>query len=321
MQAARTPVPDAPPQDAAPATSAGTARRVQLIINARSGLARHEQLGERARAFFQTRGIETNVDLVHSGSQLRRVLERSGNGDYDVVIAAGGDGTISTVASTVADTGRALGIIPVGTFNFFAQRLGVPLDIDQALGVIADGRVERITVGEVNGRIFINNSSIGLYPTVLRQREATYRRVGRSQMAAYLSAAVALARSPAHMDLELVVDGAGLSRTTPLLFVGVNAQQLDAFGMKGVDCIKAGRLAMYITQPLGAPRLWKLGLSGLIKGFGDVPDLETVCGTEAVVTARRKRIRVAIDGELVRLHAPLRYRSRPDALPVIVPAS
>jgi hypothetical protein len=124
-------------EDATPPTSAETVASVHLIINARSGAARHAQLGERARAYLQTRGIDTHVDLVHSGPQLHRVLERSGNGDHDVVIAAGGDGTISTVASAVVDSGRVLGILPVGTFNYFAQRLGVPLDIDQALGVIA----------------------------------------------------------------------------------------------------------------------------------------------------------------------------------------
>jgi diacylglycerol kinase family enzyme len=318
MQVARTPLHDTP-EPPLP-TSAARARRVHLIVNARSGLARHRDFGDRARAFFQARGIQAHVDVAHSGAQLQKAIQRSAGDPHDVVVAAGGDGTISAVAGAVVGTGQALGVVPLGTFNYFAQRLGVPLDVERALGVIAGGRVGAVTVGEVNGQVFLNNSSIGLYPTVLRQRETTYRRVGRSQIAAYLSAAVVLARPPAHMTLELVVDGVNLARRSPLLFVGANAHQLDAFGLNGTECVKAGQLAMYITQPLGTRRLWTLALGGFVKGFSDVPDLETLCGAEAVVTTRAKRIRVAVDGEIVRLHAPLRYRSRPDALRVMVPA-
>ena len=319
MQAARTPVRETTPDRLAP-TSSAPARRVHLIINARSGLARHEPLGERARGYFLARGIQPQVDVVQSAEQLHDAIRRSASGPSDIVVAAGGDGTISAVATTAVETGKVLGVLPLGTFNYFAHRLGVPVETDRALGVIAGGRVHTVSVGEVNGHIFLNNSSIGLYPTVLRQRESTYRRIGRSQMASYLSAAVALARPPAQMTLELAIDGVPLSRTSPLLFVGTNAHQLDAFGMKGTECVDAGLLAMYITQPLGARGLWTLALSGLIKGFGDMPDLETLCAREAVVTTRRKRIRVAVDGEILRLHSPLRYRSRADALRVMVPA-
>ena len=266
------------------------------------------------------RGIHTQIDVAGSGQELEDVIRRSAGGRHDIVVAAGGDGTISAVAAAVIDTGQVLGIIPLGTFNYFAHRLGVPLDHEQALGVLVDGRVRTVTVGEVNGHTFLNNSSIGLYPAALRRRESTYRRIGRSQIAAYLSAVAILARPPSHMTLELDIDGTRLSRRSPLLFVGINPHQLEAFGMNGVECVDAGRLAMYITQPLGARRLWTLAIGGLISGFGDVPDLETLCGAEAIVTTRSPRVRVAVDGEIVRLRSPLRYRSRPDALRVMVPA-
>jgi len=319
MQTARTPVGETTPDRSAPPTSAARGRRIHLIINARSGLARHEPLGDRARSYFLARGIQAQVDVVHSAEQLKAAVGRSASNSSDIVVAAGGDGTISAVATAVVDAGKVLGVLPLGTFNYFAHHIGVPLEPERALSVIAGGRVRSVSVGEVNGHIFLNNSSIGLYPEVLRRRETTYRRIGRSQMAAYLSAALALARQPTHLTLELAIDGTSLSRTSPLLFVGTNAHQLDTFGMNGIGCVDAGLLAMYITQPLAARRLWTLALSGLIRGFGDRPDLETLCGAEAVVTTRRKRIRVAVDGEIVRLHSPLRYRSRPGALRVMVP--
>jgi diacylglycerol kinase family enzyme len=319
MQAAR---PSRADTDAGeePSTSTAPPRRLHLIINAGSGLARHAAFGDRARAYLRARGIQTRVDVAGSGEDLHDIVSRSAGDRHDIVVAAGGDGTISAVASAIIDTGQVLGVIPLGTFNYFAQRLGVPLDPEHALGVIASGRIRTVTVGEVNGHIFLNNSSIGLYPAVLRHRESTYRRFGRGQLLAYLSAAVTLARPPAHMTLELDVDGTGLSRRSPLLFVGTNPHQLGSFGLNGIECVNAGQLAMYITQPLGARRLWTLALGGLLNGFGDVPDLETLCGDQAVVTTRRPRVRVAIDGEIVRLRGPLRYRSRPDALRVLVPA-
>jgi diacylglycerol kinase family enzyme len=319
MQAARPSSADTDTSETL-ATSTAPARRLHLIINAGSGLARHEAFGHRARAYLLARGIQTDVDVAGSGEELHDIVARSAGDRHDIVVAAGGDGTISAVASAIIDTGQLLGVIPLGTFNYFAHRLGVPLDPERALGVIASGRIRAVTVGDVNGRIFLNNSSIGLYPTVLRQRESTYRRFGRGQALAYLSAAVALARPPAHMSLGLAVDGTTLSRRSPLLFVGINPHQLESFGLNGVECVNAGQLALYVTQPLGARRLWTVALGGLVKGFGDVPDLETLCGDDAIVTTRRSRVRVAIDGEIVRLRGPLRYRSRHEALRVLVPA-
>ena len=320
MQTAPTPTRETEPKHSATLTSNASVRHVHLIINARSGLARHEPLAERARAYFLARGIQPQVIVVRTAEQLQAAVQGSANSNSDILAAAGGDGTIAAVAATAIETGKVLGVLPLGTFNYFAQRLGVPLEPEEALHVIASGRVQAVTVGDVNGRIFLNNSSIGLYPTVLRQRETTYRRIGRSRMASYLSAALALARPPSPLTLDLTIDGVPLSRTSPLLFVGANDRQLDAFGLQGTGCIDSGLLAMFITQPLDRRRLWALALSGLIQGFRDSAQLEGLCAAEAVVTTRRKRIRVAVDGEIIRLRSPLRYRSRPDALRVLVPS-
>jgi diacylglycerol kinase family enzyme len=254
---------------------------------ARSGLARHEPLGELARKYFLARGMQPCVVVVESAEQLHAAARQAADSSSDSVVAAGGDGTIAAVAATVIDSGHVLGVLPLGTFNYFAQRLGVPLELEQALSVIVGGRIQAVTVGDVNGHIFLNNSSIGLYPTVIRQRESAYRRIGRSRMASYLSAALTLARPPVSLTLDLAIDGVPMSRTSPLLFVGVNERQLDAFGLQGTGCINCGRLAMFITQPIGTRRLWTLAMSGFIKGFGDSPQLEALCAAEAVITTRR----------------------------------
>lgn len=298
------------------------ARRVDVIINMGSGTPGKEAAAERVTEYLTSRGMEARVELVRTPDGLPAAVERAAAGDAEIVVAGGGDGTIATVASGVLDTPKVLGVLPLGTFNYFAQRIGVPLDLDGALEVIAAGTTSKaMSVGEVNGRVFLNNSSIGLYPAVLKQRETTYRRIGRSQAAAYLSAAFVLIQPPAFLNLQLTADGTPLVRRTPLLFVGCNPHQMATFGIPGYECIEDGRLAMYITRPMSAPQFWRLALRGLFRGLYGAKELEILCARELQVTLRRKRVRVAMDGEIVRLQSPLRYRLRENALRVLTAAA
>lgn len=292
--------------------------RVEVIVNVRSGAPGKEAAAERASTYLSACGIDARVHLIRSPRDLSTTARRSAESDAQIVVAGGGDGTIATVASALLDSGKVFGVLPLGTFNYFARRLGVPLDLDAALGVIAASTAIRsIGVGEVNGRMFLNNASIGLYPAVLKQRESTYRRFGRSQAVAYLSVASVMVSPPGFLDLELTADGEDLARRTPLLFVGVNPHQLATFGIPGYECVEDGRLAAYITRPLSVPQLWRLGLRGLLRGLHGTDALEVVCAGELLVHVRRRRVRVAMDGEVARLRSPLRFRLRENALQVL----
>ena len=291
-------------------------RRAHVIVNARSGTITSDA-SERIERHLAGAGWHARIDVARTAPQLIRAADAAASGDADVIVAAGGDGTIATCAAAAVDTGRRFGVLPLGTFNYFAQRLGIPTGLDEALVVLTTGTPRPIGVGDVNGRIFLNNSGIGLYPAVLRQREQTYRRVGRSQIAAYASAALALMKPRALLNLQMRVDGEPLSRRTPLLFVGANPAQLAAFDIPGEPCLASGRLVVYITQPLSPVRLLTLAVRTFIRGLHGAGELEVVCGREVVVTLRRARVRIALDGEIVRLQAPLRYRFREAALQVI----
>jgi diacylglycerol kinase family enzyme len=304
--------------DLLPATAPQRARRVAVIINARSGLPGKDLVARHIEEHLAGAGLEADVHVVQSPRELPDAAARAANSDADVVVAGGGDGTIATIARELLDTQKVLGVLPLGTFNYFAQRVAVPLDLDAALATIAVGATAAVSVGEVNGRVFLNNSSIGLYPAVLKQRETTYRRVGRSQAAAYLSVALVLMQPPAFMNLQLTVDGLPLARRTPLLFVGVNPHQMASFGIPGYECLNDGRLALYLTRPMGPTRLAQLAVRGFWRGLHGSEDLEVVAAREIVVTLRRGRVRVAMDGEIAKLRTPLRYRFRDDALRVIV---
>ena len=291
---------------------------VDVIINARSGAHDKEAAASRIREYLSSRGIVARVQLIRTPADIPAAAERAARGDAEVVVAGGGDGTIAAVATGVIDTSKPLGVLPLGTFNYFARRIGVPLELDDALEVIAGGGVTRaVSVGDVNGHVFLNNSSIGLYPAILKQRETTYRRFGRSQAAAYLSGAFVMLRPPAFLQLEVTADGNPIARETPLLFVGVNPHQMAEFAIPGYECVNDGRLAIYVTRPLSAGQLWRLGLRGFFRGLHGASELEVMCVRDLQVGVKRKRVRVAMDGEIMRLRSPLRYRLREDALRVL----
>ena len=300
-------------------STGSAARRITAIVNTRSGAADHDEAAARIEDALRATGAQVVMRVIRDPDALHAAAAEAAAGDADVVVAGGGDGTIGAVAARVAGTRKSLGVLPLGTFNYFARRFGIPLDLEGALAVIAEGQPVRVGVGEVNGRVFLNNSSIGLYPSVLRKRESTYSRVGRSRAIAYLSATSVLLRPPRALRLELTADGQTLARRTPLLFVGANPHQLQEFKVPVASCAEEGQLAVCITRPVAALQFWRLAIRGLVRGLEDADEIEVVCARELVVNVRKRRVRVAMDGEIARLAPPLRYRFLPDALQVLAP--
>jgi diacylglycerol kinase family enzyme len=297
-----------------------TRRRVAVVINHRSGSgpSGKDEIARRVEESFSARGVEVDVELAHTDTDLMAACGRAAIGRADTVVAAGGDGTIAAVAATLVNTDKLLGVLPLGTFNYFARALGVPLELEEAVDVVAAGVPKPADIGEVNGRLFLNNSSLGLYPTVLQHREAAYRKLGRSRWASYLSVAFALARPPSLMRIQLAMDGVPFPRRTPLVFVGINADQLDSFSIPGKTCLGSRRLAVCVIRPLQMLELWRLGIRAFVRGLDGSSELEVVCARELQITMRPKRVRVALDGEIVILQTPLHYRLRSAALRVLV---
>lgn len=293
---------------------------MELILNSGAGTTDKNALAESIATYLAGRQIEARVVVARGGPDLVSKAASAAAGNADVVVAGGGDGTILTVARHLVGTDKALGVLPLGTFNYFARNLELPLDLESALAVLADGQVRQVDVGEVNGEIFLNNSSIGLYPAVLIHRERTYRKLWRSQLLAYASVALVLLRPPAFLNLTVTADGALLSRRTPLLFVGTNAHQMESFAIAGRECLASGRLTFYVTKPMGALAMLRLSLRALIRGLGGAEEFETLCAGELLVGMRWRRVRVAMDGELRVLETPLKYRLRRGALRVVAPA-
>jgi diacylglycerol kinase family enzyme len=294
---------------------------VEVIINARSGAGDNEALSRRVGEILTAAGVEARVSLARGGAEVVELARRAARGDAQVVAAGGGDGTINAVASELVGTDKVLGVLPLGTFNYFARNLGIPLDAEAAARNLIEGGIVGADVGEVNGQLFLVNASLGLYPRILRQREQEYRRWGRSRIAAYYSVLRAVLRPVRILRLRLMAAGRdGEMRRTPLIFVCSNAYQMREINVAGVSCADEGKLAVYITRPTGRLGLVWLAALTFLRRLDAGRDLEVLCLDEAVISARREKLRLAIDGEIKVLTTPLNVRLRRGALKVIAPA-
>jgi diacylglycerol kinase family enzyme len=236
------------------------------------------------------------------------------------VVAGGGDGTISSVAAMLVGTGRPLGVLPLGTLNHFAKDLRIPLSLEEAARNVCEGREVAVDVGEVNGRIFVNNSSLGLYPRIVHRREKLQEREGSGKWAAFVRASLAVLRRYPFLYVRLDADGQRIVRKTPFVFVGNNEYQMESLEMGGRACLDAGCLSLYVAHRTGRLGLLRLALSALFGRLRQAHDFDALNAQEIWVETRRpKRLPVATDGEVNVMTTPLHYRVRPGALKVIVP--
>ena len=291
------------------------AARIPVIVNGKAGCAQHDR--ERLAAAFRDAGIEAEIVLADGdvGLAARRAMAaRPG-----VLVAAGGDGTIGALAGIVRGTGTALGVMPIGTLNHFAGDLGLPLDITAAARVIAAGRRVAVDVGEVNGKVFVNNASLGLYADMVRRRKRHQRRLGRSKSSAMLWATLEVLHRSALLQLRLDLGDRVHAFRSPFVFIGNNDYALEGFNIGTRGRLDAGRLTVYATRrstPLGLVGLALRALFGRLRQADDFLE-ESVHSLR--VQSRRPRLLVATDGEVTAMDTPLEFRIVPRALNVIVP--
>jgi len=265
-------------------------------------------------------GLQAQVMLARSGADIIEMAREAARAHPHIIAAGGGDGTISAVASVLVGTEIALGVLPLGTLNHFAKDLHIPLDVEGATQTIIDGHTAQVDVGEVNGQIFINNSSIGLYPNIVRHRERQQERHGRSKWFALARAAFTVLRRYPFLSVRLTADSEELTRRTPLVFVGNNEYEMDSFQLGARSCLNQGQLSLYVAHRVSRTRLLQLSLAALLGWSpGKAPDFDQLCVRELWIKTRRRRLLVATDGEVNVMQTPLHYRVRPGELRVLVP--
>jgi diacylglycerol kinase family enzyme len=303
-----------------------------VIMNQRSGsgvLREERRNGGAARRLTEASiaqdlercGIGGELWIVSGGELTFAARRAAATRDLDLVIAAGGDGTVGRVAAALQGTEVPLAVLPLGTLNHFARDLGMAPQIEAAISAIAEGEVRRVDVGEVNGRIFVNNSSIGLYPRVVRRREVQRERLGRGKWSSLVSASLLILRRFPLTRVRIAVNGATVERTTPFVFVGNNRYRMDLLSPGGRDALDRGELCLYLPGRTGRFGMLWIAFRALFGRLDQARDFVSICASELWIGSRRQRLHVALDGEVVSLSPPLRYRVRPRALHVIVPRS
>ena len=291
------------------------------IINTAAGPGRAPDFVKEVRTALQAHGIDAKVIAVRDGDETRAAAEAAIATKPGLVIVGGGDGTVSTVAAMLAGSSTALGILPLGTRNHFARDLQLPLDLASAAQVIAANHVVTVDMGEVNGRSFVNNSSIGLYPHMVLDRVQQQHRRGRRKWLAMLVAILATFRRFPIVRARLTVDGQPHERTTPFVMVGNNEYQLEGAGLGRRRGLDGGHLSIYLAPRVGRWRLIVLALRALVGRLHQANDFEALQAEELVIDAPYHRLPVAVVGEISLLTAPLRSQLRPAALRVIVAAA
>jgi diacylglycerol kinase family enzyme len=240
-------------------------------------------------------------------------------GRVDVVVAGGGDGTINAIASVVAGSGVDFGVLPLGTLNHFAKDLGVPLVLDEAVRNVAEGQRLKVDVGRVNERIFLNNSSLGLYPDIVRDRARQQVRLGRGKWPAAAWATIAALRRYPFLSVTLSVDGRQLSRSTPFVFIGNNEYTMQGLAIGARERLDGGLLSLYVAQRPGRMGLLRFAVRALCGRLAQERDFDVILAQGFEIATRHRHLRVATDGEVTIMATPLQYRIEAAALTVIVP--
>jgi len=294
---------------------------VIVILNraAGAGATTGDQSDDAIVQLFAQQGKTAQIRHPDATSDLTALAQEAAAGAEEMIVAGGGDGTISAVAAALAGTGKALGILPMGTLNHFAKDLGLPRDLAAAVATIAQGQIAEVDLGEVNGRVFINNSSLGLYPHMVAHREAQQERLGRRKGPAFLWAMLHAFRRFPFLQLRVTIEGKQLARRTAFLFVGNNEYEIAGLKLGGRACLNAGRLGLYLAHRTGRLGLFRLGWNALLGRLHQEKDFDSFCVEEATIETRRPRLLVATDGEVNWMATPLHYRVRPRALRVVVP--
>lgn len=315
-----TPIQQSPATGARPLTGQ---EPLFIVLNTGSGRGDAQALQDTIRRVLDEAGRRYQLMPVDDPSQLTEtaraavVQARQAQG---IVVAAGGDGTLNAVASQVLGRGVPFGILPQGTFNYFGRRYGISQDTEPALRSLLAGELRPVQVGLLNGRLFLVNASLGLYPQLLEDREAYKQRFGRSRLVALWSGLVTLLRAPRQLSLRLEYEGRARDLRSPTLVVGNNRLQLEHIGIDATE-LDRNRLVAMASRPVGTLALYGLLLRGLFSRLGDAEHVISFAFDRLTVSIRgRHRIKVAMDGEISWMDTPLEFEVSDTPLPLVVPA-
>ena len=296
--------------------------KILTIINKNSGvnnISGNEFTPGNIENTFNSLNIENEI-IQTNGEDISKVIKSKLNSSIDAIAAAGGDGTVSAVANCLisSHSDLPLAVLPAGTLNHFAKDLKLPLDLKASAEVISKGKITKIDAGEVNGKIFINNSSIGFYPKVVKKRLQN-QKLGGSKWTAMGNAILnAFNKFPL---LEVIVESEEekINCKTPFVFIGNNEYYFDILNLGTRDKLDQGYLSLYYPNSSDKYSMFRFAFLALINKLHQPKDFSIVFTKEASLNINKSRIEAALDGELFTFTPPLKYKIIPKCLNVIVP--
>jgi diacylglycerol kinase family enzyme len=294
-----------------------------VVLNTGSGRRDAKATEATIRSVLEQAGRRYDLASADNPRQLSMLAKRAvalAQQQRGAVVAAGGDGTLNAVVQVALNSGRPFGVLPQGTFNYFSRAHGIPTDTAEATQMLLDATVRPVQVGLLNDHAFLVNASLGLYPRLLEDRETYKQQFGRSRFVSLCAGIITLLRE--HRQLVLGLEHEGHSRMfrTPTLVVENNSLQLEQVGIPQARAIEQGQLVALAVRPVGTLTLFGLLCRGALGQLGDADNVVSFAFGRLTVRPHRRRIKVAMDGEVTWLNAPLVFQVAPHPLPLLVPA-
>lgn len=298
---------------------------LRFVVNGKAGSSDADATREAIESTLRDAGRAGEVLFAAPGELARVAREAAAQAlaDGAAVVAVGGDGTINTVAQAAHAAGCVMGVVPKGTFNYFAREHGAPLETPEALRWLLAAQPEPVQISAINEQVFLVNTSLGLYPDLLQDRETWKARFGRSRLVAFGAGMATLLR--AQRRLKLSIEWAGQQREvrTLTLFVGNNRLQLEQLGLGNAEQPSEGaaarsQITAVILKPIGTLAMLGLMLRGALGQLGEASGIERfACRSLVVKPSRllgRRQVKVAFDGEVGWMRSPLTIRVLPQPL-------
>lgn len=298
---------------------------LMIVMNAGSGRNDSEEVKRAIAASLDRAGREHAFFFFDDGADIERHVKKAGQRAEELggaIVAVGGDGTINAVAGEAIARDIPMGVLPQGTFNFFGRTHGISADLDASIANLLHGAIRPVQVGQVNGRVFLVNASLGLYPQVLEDREGWKQRLGRHRLVAFWSGLMTMLRPHRSLYLDVSDGNSSHSVRTPTLVVANNALQLEKLGIAEAALVQRnrGELAAVALRPIGRLTMLGLMLRGAMGTLGDAEQIVSFSFRQLTVSSKsgKRRIKVAVDGEILWLDYPLTFATTRHPLRLLV---
>lgn len=295
--------------------------KIILVLNRDAGTLRTldaKTVGEELAEIFRAAGHDTMLVVTTGENAVATIKKAAKDKGTDAIVVGGGDGTISAAAAIAAESGVTLGILPLGTMNFFARSLNVPLEMKAAAKALATGEIASVDIAKVNGRTFVHTLALGIHPTMVAEREKLTYSSRYGKMLGSARAFVRVLRNPRRFSVSIKTDETTVQFRTAGLVVSNNP--LGKGHLPYADRLDEGVLGLYVTTARGWAQLVRVTAAAAFGGAAESPLVEYHATQAADIRlGRHKSVPTTLDGELIRLPGPLKVEIVAGGLKVLRP--